>query len=91
MPSDTLELLAARLDKENPGYSLEERCRESIRKSKQLQHQSLANWVLAQRTAIHLSDLIEIIGTKGKLSPTYNRHHNKEKSYSGGSIVDMGG
>jgi len=91
LPGDTLESLAARLDKETPGYSLEERCRESIRKSKQLQHQSVVNCTLARRTAIHLSDLIEIIGTKGKPCPTYNKHHNKEKSYTGGAIVDLGG
>ncbi|MCL2303751.1 MAG: flagellar protein FlgN [Planctomycetaceae bacterium] len=91
LPSDTLESLAARLDKENPGNALEERCRDSIQKSRLLRHQSLANWVLAQRTAIHLSQLIEIIGTKGKPNSTYSRHHNKEKSYTGGSIVDLGG
>jgi len=87
LPSDTLESLAARLDKETPGHALEERCRDTIRKSRLLQHQSLANWVLAQRTAIHLSQLLEIIGTKGKPSPTYNRH---QQSYTG-SIVDLGG
>ena len=91
LPCDTLESLAARLDKEIPGRSLEKRCRDSIRKSLQLRHQSLTNWVLAQRTAIHLSQLIEIIGTKGKPAPTYNRHHAKEKSFSGGSLVDLGG
>ena len=91
LPSDTLESLAAQLDKENPGQSLERRCRDSIRKSLQLRHQSLTNWVLAQRTAIHLSQLIDIIGTKGKPAPTYNRHHGKEKSFVGGSLVDLGG
>ena len=89
LPGDTLESLTARLDKETPGSSLEERCRESIRKSRLLQHQSFTNWILAQRTAVHLSQLIEIIGTKGKPSPTYNRHHNKEKSYTGGTLVDL--
>ena len=91
LPCDTLELLAARLDRETPGSTLEERCRESIRKSRLLQHQSLANWILAQRTAVHLSQLIEIIGTKGKPGQTYNRHHGKEKSYTGGTLVDLGG
>jgi len=91
LPSDTLESLAARLDKETPGHSLEERCRDSIQKSRLLRHQSLTNWVLAQKTAVHLSQLIEILGTKGKPAPTYNRHHNKEKSFTGGTIVDLGG
>ncbi len=91
LPSDTLESLAARLDKETPGHSLEDRCRESMKKSRLLQHQSLTNWVLAQRTAIHLSQLLEIIGSKGKPGSTYTRNHTKDKTFSGGSLVDIGG
>jgi flagellar biosynthesis/type III secretory pathway chaperone len=36
-----------------------------------LRHQSLANWVLAQRTLLHLSQLVEIIATGGRNVPTY--------------------
>jgi flagellar biosynthesis/type III secretory pathway chaperone len=36
-----------------------------------LQHQSLINWVVIQRTLIHLSQLLEIIATGGRLQPTY--------------------
>ena len=30
-----------------------------------LQHESLTNWVLAQRTLLHLSQMVEIIATGG--------------------------
>ena len=50
-----------------------------------LQHQSLANWVLAQRTILHLSQLLEIIATGGQLQPTYSRD---EPSDSRGALVD---
>lgn len=36
-----------------------------------LQTQSLTNWVIIQRTLIHLSQLLEIIATGGRLQPTY--------------------
>ncbi len=50
-----------------------------------LQHQSLANWVLAQRTILHLSQLLEIVATGGQLQPTYSRD---EPSDSRGALVD---
>jgi len=50
-----------------------------------LQHQSLANWVLAQRTILHLSQLLEIIATGGQLQPTYSRD---EPFDSRGALVD---
>ena len=44
---------------------------EAARRARTLQHESLANWVIAQRTLIHLSQLLEIIATGGRLQPTY--------------------
>jgi len=38
-----------------------------------LQHHSLTNWVLVQKTLIHLSQLLEIIATGGRLQPTYGK------------------
>ena len=38
-----------------------------------LQHHSLVNWVLVQKTLIHLSQLLEIIATGGRLQPTYDK------------------
>ncbi|MCH8045323.1 MAG: flagellar export chaperone FlgN [Planctomycetes bacterium] len=36
-----------------------------------LQHESLTNWVLAQRTLLHLSQILEIVATGGVEKPTY--------------------
>jgi DNA-binding transcriptional regulator YbjK len=44
---------------------------EAARRARTLQHESLTNWVIAQRTLIHLSQLLEIIATGGRLQPTY--------------------
>jgi hypothetical protein len=38
-----------------------------------LQHEALTNWVIAQQTLVHLSQLLEIIATGGRLQPTYPR------------------
>jgi hypothetical protein len=51
-----------------------------------LQHQSLANWVLAQRTVLHLSQMLEIIATGGRLQPTYGKENS---AATGGSLVDQ--
>jgi hypothetical protein len=50
-----------------------------------LQHQSLANWVLVQRTLLHLSQLIEIVATGGEKPPTYQRSGPVAAS---GALVD---
>lgn len=42
-------------------------------RARELQYQSLTNWVIAQRTLIHLSQLLEIIATGGRLQPTYGK------------------
>lgn len=50
-----------------------------------LQHQSLTNWVVAQRTVLHLSQMIEIIATGGKLRPTYGK---SDAALARGALVD---
>jgi len=50
-----------------------------------LQHESLTNWVLVQRTLLHLSQLLEIIATGGRLQPTYGRG---EPAPASGAFVD---
>jgi len=51
-----------------------------------LQHQSLTNWVVAQRTVLHLSQMIEIIATGGRLKPTYGK---SDAALSCGSLVNQ--
>jgi flagellar biosynthesis/type III secretory pathway chaperone len=60
--------------------------REASARMRLLQHHSLTNWVLVQRTLIHLSQLLEIIATGGRLKPTYGKD---DVVPSGGALVDQ--
>ena len=51
-----------------------------------LQHNSITNWVLVQRTLIHLSQMLEIIATGGRPQPTYGKGGAAESS---GALVDQ--
>jgi hypothetical protein len=57
---------------------------DASRRARQLQQECLTNWVIAQRTLIHLSQLLEIIATGGRLQPTYGR----EASVSAGTLLN---
>lgn len=50
-----------------------------------LQHHSLVNWLVIQRTLLHLSQMLEIIATGGRLQPTYGKG---ETSTASGALVD---
>ncbi len=59
--------------------------RQAAHRSRLLQHHSLVNWVLVQKTLIHLSQLLEIIATGGKPKPTY---HKDASGLAGGALMD---
>jgi len=83
LPSDSIRSLAkvmpARLE-------MTEQVETAARRFRLLSHHSLANWVLIQRSLLHLSQLLEIIATGGRKSPTYGK---VETGRSGGSLVDQ--
>ena len=81
----SLGKLAARATKENRG-KLAKQVKETSHRMRLLQHSSLTNWVLAQRTLLHLAQMLEIIATGGRLQPTYGRG---ETSVTGGALVDQ--
>jgi hypothetical protein len=66
--------------------SLEQPTREAALRARLLAHQGLSNWVAVQRTLLHLSQLLEIIATGGRLKPTYGKEHTSTAS---GSFVDQ--
>ena len=69
-PADSIATLAASL----PGRQrdvLRQQVKASRLKMRLLQNETLANWVLAQRLLLHVSQLVEIIATGGRLKPTY--------------------
>ena len=54
-----------------------------------LQHESLTNWVLAQRTLLHLSQILEIVATGGVEKPTYAKGQTATSTGAAtGAIVD---
>jgi hypothetical protein len=50
-----------------------------------LQHESLTNWVVAQRTLLHLTQLLEILANGGRQRPTYG---NGASALGRGAMVD---
>jgi len=66
--------------------SLRPKIRAARSRARLLQHQSLTNWVLVQRTLLHLSQMIEIVATGGEKPPTYQK---SGPSASGGVLMDQ--
>ena len=60
--------------------------REARARPRLIGHQSLTNWVFVQRTLIHLSQMLEIIATGGRLNPTYGKGDTSDTS---GNLVDQ--
>ena len=84
LPSADLTSLAAALPPQQR-QQITPRLREASARIRLLRHHSLTNWVLVQRTLIHLSQMLEIIATGGRLQPTYGKN---DCARSGGSLVD---
>jgi len=84
LPSDSIQSLARALPAGKQG-DLGGQVNEANGRTRLLRHQSLTNWVLAQRTLLHLSQMLEIIATGGKKRPTYSREESHEE---GGALVD---
>lgn len=84
LPGDTLRSLAGSLPSPN-GKELTVQVKEASARTRLLQHRSLTNWVLTQRSMLHLSQMLEIVATGGRLQPTYGRD---ETSISSGALVD---
>jgi hypothetical protein len=82
---DSLSKLANQLP---PGKreTLGKQVKDASWRMRLLQHQSLTNWVIAQRTVLHLSQMIEIIATGGKLKPTYGK---SDAALARGALVDQ--
>ncbi len=83
-PADNLRALAGTLPRMQR-RAVETQIRDAESRSRLLQHHSLTNWVVTQRTLLHLSQLLEIIATGGRIKPTYG---GGESSSPGGSMLD---
>ena len=85
LPADSIRQLASALPESKQG-KLGKQVNDTSARMRLLQHHSLTNWVLAQRSLLHLSQLLEIIATGGRLKPTYGEG---EPVHSRGSLVDQ--
>jgi hypothetical protein len=84
LPSASIRALSRALPRAGRG-PLEDRVRLAGSRARLLKHHSFTNWVLAQRTLIHLSQMLEIIATGGRLQPTYG---GGEPAAASGALVD---
>ncbi len=85
LPGDSLGRLAASLPARQRD-KLGKQVKESEGRMRLLQNQSITNWVLAQRSLLHVSQLLEIIATGGRLQPTYGEG---ETVHTVGSLVNQ--
>ncbi len=84
LPSGSVEALTNALPRAQRG-NLGKRVKLARSQARLLQHHSLTNWVVVQRTLIHLSQMLEIIATGGRLQPTYGEG---EPVNASGALVD---
>ncbi len=87
LANDSIRSLAAALPEDQQG-DLGEQVKTATTRMNLIRHQSLANWVLAQRALVHLSQMIEIIATGGRLQPTYGEGAS---SLATGNLIDQAG
>lgn len=87
LPSDSIQSLASAL----PAASRQElkaKVAHATARTQLLRHQSLTNWLLVQRTLVHLAQTIEIIATGGRTRPTYG---SGAPAGENGSLLDQAG
>lgn len=83
-PSGSLRELAAAAPIAEQ-QALEQQLADAELRSRLLQHHSLTNWVVIQRTLLHLAQVLEIIATGGRLRPTYGE---TAREPAAGALVD---
>jgi membrane carboxypeptidase/penicillin-binding protein PbpC len=84
LPNASIQALAGALPADERGR-LRPELQHASGQAALLRHQSFVNWVIVQRTLLHLSQVLEIIATGGQLQPTYGRGGPVEAT---GALVD---
>ena len=84
-PNENLRSLARSLPR-SEREQLSQQLQEASSRARLLQHHSLTNWVIVQRTLIHLAQVLEIIATGGRTEPTYGKG---APSPTSGSLVNQ--
>jgi flagellar biosynthesis/type III secretory pathway chaperone len=83
-PADSLGMLTSSATDGARG-KLGDQVKSASARMRLLQHHSLANWVLAQRCLLHVSQSLEIIATGGRMRPTYG---DKDSVHARGALVN---
>jgi hypothetical protein len=84
LPADRLQSVADALPSKQRQH-LKGQFTSAGAKTRLLQHHSMANLLVVQKSLIHLGQLLQIIATGGRLQPTYG---NGEPVGNTGSLVD---
>jgi flagellar biosynthesis/type III secretory pathway chaperone len=84
LPDGNLEQLSRSLPLPD-GSVVRDRLSSASHRAMLLKHQSLTNWIIAQRNLLHISQLLENITTGGQVAPTYG----KNTRAAGGFILDQ--
>lgn len=76
---------------ENTSEALAKPLAEARQRSELIRHECLAQWVIVQRTVLHLSQMLEIVATGGRAKPTYDNGPSQRQPTmraSSGSLMD---
>jgi hypothetical protein len=84
LPTQSIQALTSALPANSRG-ELPNQLAQASSRARLLQHQSFTNWLVVQRNLLHLSQMLEIIATGGRLQPTYGEG---EPVNSSGALVD---
>jgi len=84
LPADSLRALSTALPRAQR-LALAPQLEATASRARLLRHHSLTNWMVVQRTLLHLSRMIEIIATGGRLQPTYEKGPSRS---GGGTMLD---
>jgi hypothetical protein len=84
LPSGSIRALSSALPRSRRA-ELDDGLARAGSQARLLRHHSLAQWVVVQRTLIHLAHMLEIIATGGRLQPTYG---GREAVSASGALVD---
>ena len=84
LPADSIRSLSGSLGPKGRDR-LRPEVEQAQHRSRLLQHECLTNWVLVQRSLLHLAQMLEIIATGGRMKPTYGNGSDRQHH---GALVD---
>ncbi|PHS03748.1 MAG: hypothetical protein COA78_17380 [Blastopirellula sp.] len=85
LPGDSIRSLASVVNSGKQG-DLNIVVKDATNKMRHIQNETLTNFVLAQQTVLHLSQILQIIASGGKIEPTYEKENSANQ---GGTLVDQ--